>query len=90
MVLHYSNYLHAVLIQLQFLLGKAVPIAQLREDKRFIGPTFVQSFMIMMTIVLMNMLVSVLNESYADARLNVEESAEELEMAHFITERFKE
>ena len=61
-VLHYSNYLHAVLIQLQFLLGKVVPIAQLREDKRFIGPTFVLSFMIMMTIVLMNMLVSVLNE----------------------------
>lgn len=86
---HYSSYLFAVLSQLQFLLGKAVPSAQLREDKPFIGSTFVLSFMIMMTIVLMNMLVSVLNESYADARENAE-SAEELEMAHFIGERFME
>lgn len=38
----------------------------------------------------MNMLVSVLNESYGDAKTNAEESAEELEMARFIGECVKE
>ena len=36
----------------------------------------------------MNMLVSVLNESYTDAKDNAEGSSEELEMARFIGERF--
>ena len=35
----------------------------------------------------MNMLVSVLNESYSDAKTNAEENAKELEMARFIEER---
>ena len=35
----------------------------------------------------MNMLVSVLNESYGDAKSNAEENAKELEMARFIEER---
>ena len=34
----------------------------------------------------MNMLVSVLNESYGDAKSNAEENAKELEMARFIEE----
>lgn len=34
------------------------------------------------------MIVSVLNESYVDARSQAEESAEELEMARFIGEQF--
>ena len=38
----------------------------------------------------MNMIVSVLNESYIDAKTYVEESAEDLEMAHFIAQRFEE
>ena len=38
----------------------------------------------------MNMLVSVLNESYSDAKTQAEESAEDLEMAKFIGERFFE
>ena len=87
-VYHYSSYLHAAISQFEFLLGKAVPIADLRKDKPFIGPTFVLLFMLMMTIFLMNMLVSILNESYTDAKDNAEESSEELEMAHFIGERF--
>ena len=41
-----------------------------------------------MTVFLMNMLVSVLNESYTDAKTHAEDSAEELEMARFIGESF--
>ena len=80
--------MQAVISQFQFLLGTAVPIDDLRKGKPFIGPTFALLFMLCMTIVLMNMLVSVLNESYTDAKTNVEESAEQLEMARFIGERF--
>ena len=59
----------------------------LRRDKPFIGPTFAFLFCISTTIFLMNMLVSVLNESYGDAKSNAEENAKELEMARFIEER---
>ena len=89
-VIEYSSYLNAVMSQFEFLLGKAVPLQALRSDKPFIGPTFVFLFCLSTTIFLMNMLVSILNESYGDAKANAEESAEELEMARFIEERAKE
>ena len=89
-VLEYSSYLNAVMSQFEFLLGKAVPLQALQSDKPFIGPTFVFLFCLSTTIFLMNMLVSILNESYGDAKANAEESAEELEMARFIEERAKE
>ena len=89
-VSNYSSYLQAVVSQFQFLLGTAVPIDDLRNDKPFIGPTFALLFMLCMTVVLMNMLVSVLNESYTDAKTNVEESADQLEMVRFIGESFME
>jgi len=85
---NYSSYLQAVISQFEFLLGKAVPLDDLRNDKPFIGPLFALLFMLSMTVFLMNMLVSVLNESYTDAKTHVEESAEQLEMARFIGERF--
>jgi len=87
---NYSSYLQAVISQFQFLLGTAVPLDDLRNDKPFIGPTFALLFVLCMTVVLMNMLVSVLNESYTDAKTNVEESADQLEMVRFIGERFME
>lgn len=43
-----------------------------------------------MVIILMNMLVSVLNEAYTDAKTQVDKNAEELEMARFIYDRFTE
>ena len=89
-VLEYSSYMQAVISQFEFLLGKAVPLDELRSENPFLGPSFAFLYNITMTIVLMNMLVSVLNESYTDARSFAEESAEELEMARFINERFME
>lgn len=84
----YSSFMQAIISQFEFLLGRAVPLDDLRNENRFIGPAFAFMYMLFMTIVLMNMLVSVLNESYTDAKTHVEESAEELEMARFIGERF--
>ena len=89
-VREYSSYMDAVVSQFQFLLGKAVPLEQLRSENQFLGPLFAFTYNITMTIVLINMLVSVLNESYTDAKCQAEESAEELEMARFIGERFME
>lgn len=84
----YSSFLQAVISQFEFLLGRAVPLDDLRNENRFIGPAFAFMYMLFMTIVLLNMLVSVLNESYIDAKTHAVESAEELEMARFIGERF--
>ena len=87
-VLQYSSYLQAVTSQFEFLLGKAIPIEDLRYEKPFIAPAFFLLFMLTMTVFLMNMLVSILNESYTDAKTHAEDSAEELEMARFIGESF--
>ena len=86
----YSSYMQAVISQFEFLLGKAVPIDGLRRENPFLGPSFAFTYNIAMVIILMNMLVSVLNESYTDAKTQAEKSAEELEMARFIGERFAE
>ena len=87
-VLQYSSYLQAVTSQFEFLLGKAFPLEDLRNQKPFIAPVFLFLFMLSMTVFLMNMLVSVLNDSYTDAKTNAEESAGELEMARYIGESF--
>ena len=39
-VLEYSSNLNAVMLQFEFLLGKAIPMDALRRDKPFVGPTF--------------------------------------------------
>ncbi|XP_078363993.1 polycystin family receptor for egg jelly-like [Oculina patagonica] len=86
-VYSYSSYMQAVVSQFEFLLGKAVPIDKLRNENPFLGPTFAFLYMLITTILFMNMIVSVLNESYAEAKAHAEESAAELEMAHFVGER---
>ena len=87
-VLEYSSYVQAVISQFEFILGKAVPLDDLRRENPFLGPSFAFLYNVTMTVVLMNMIVSVLNESYTDAKTQAEESAEDLEMARFIGERF--
>lgn len=86
----YSTYMQAVTSQFEFLLGKAKSLAGLRSEYPFLGRAFASMYTLCMTIFLMNMIVSVLNEAYTDARTNTEESAEELVMAHFIGERFED
>ena len=86
-VYSYSSYMQAVVSQFEFILGKAVPIDDLRNENHFIGPTFASLFMLTTTILFMNMIVSVLNEAYAEAKTRVEESAAEFEMARFVGER---
>ena len=87
-VFNYSSYLQSVISQFEFLLGKAFPLEDLRNQKPFIAPVFLFLFMLSMTVFLMNMLVSVLNDSYTDAKKTAEESAGELEMARYIGESF--
>lgn len=89
-VFEYASYMQAIISQFQFLLGRAVPLADLRSNNPFLGPSFAFTHNIIMTILLINMLVSLLNESYSEAKSNADESAEELEMARFISERFLE
>ena len=86
-VYSYSSYIQAVVAQFEFLLGKAVPLDDLRNENPFLGPAFTFSYMLITTILFMNMIVSVLNEAYAEARRRAEENADELEMARFIGQR---
>ena len=83
----YSNFISAFTGQLEFLLGKAFPLVELRAENRIIGPAFGLLYMATVLIFLINMIVSMLNESYTEAKTNVEDSADDLEMAHFIGER---
>ena len=83
----YSSYISAFTGQLEFLLGKAFPLVELRTENRIIGPAFALLYMLTVLLLLINMIVSMLNESYTQAKTNLEDSAEDLEMAHFIGER---
>ena len=83
-VYSYSSYIQAVVAQFEFLLGKAVPLDDLRNENPFLGPAFAFSYMLITAILFMNMIVSVLNEAYADAKKHAEENADELEMSRFI------
>ena len=85
----YSSYIQAVVGQLEFLLGKAFPLDDLRNENPFLGPAFAISYMLITTILFMNMIVSVLNEAYAKARTHAEENVDELEMARFIGQRLE-
>ena len=87
-VYFYSSYIQAVVGQLEFLLGKAFPIDDLRNENPFLGPVFAISYMLITTILFMNMIVSVLNQAYAEAR-TCAENADELEMARFIGQRLE-
>ena len=89
-VLEYSSYLNAVMSQFEFLLGKAIPMDALRRDKPLVGPSFSFLFCIFTNIFPMNILLSIFNESYGDAKSKTEENAKELEMARFIEERLME
>ena len=86
-VYSYSSYMRAVVSQFEFTLGKAFPIDSLRNENPLLGPTFGILFMLTTTILFMNMIVSVLNEAYAEAKTRAEKSADEFQMAHFIRER---
>ena len=86
----YSSYLRATVAQFEFLLGKAVPLEDLRGENRILGPIFALLYMLTLTILLMNMLVSMLNDAYSGAKSNVEDSAEDLEVAHYLEERLFE
>ena len=77
----------AVISQFEFLLGTAIPLDDLQGEMPVLGPLFAFAYNITMSIVPMSMLVSVLNESYTDARTYAEENAEVLETARFIGER---
>lgn len=87
-VLGYSSYLRAVVSQFEFILGKAILLSDLRNQNPFLGSLFAFLYNTTMTIVMINMLVSVLNESYIDAKSHAEGSAKDLEMARFIGEQF--
>ena len=89
-VFEYSTYLQAVISQFEFILGKAVPIDDLKRENPFLGPSFALLYNVTVTIFLANMIVSVLNESYTDAKTKAQQSNEELKMARFIGERFIE
>ena len=86
-VYSYSSYIQAVVAQFEFLLGKAVPLDDLRNENPSLGPAFAFSYMLITAILFMNMIVSVLNEAYADAKRHAEENADELEMSRFIGQR---
>ena len=86
----YSSYTSAFTGQIEFLLGKAFPLEEIRVENRIIGPAFAVVYTLTVLILLVNMIVSMLNESYTQAKTNVEDSAEDLQMAHFIGDRLSE
>ena len=73
-----------IISQMQFILGKAVPLADLQPQSAVMATLYASMYMFTMTVVFMNMFVVILNESFEDVKEKEDEIAEEKEMADFI------
>lgn len=83
----YSTFIYAVVSQFEFLLGKAVPLEGLRRENRILGPVFSFAYMGTMTVILINMFVIIISDTYEDVKEDVEERAEQVEMANYMNKQ---
>ena len=73
-----------IVSQLQFLLGKAVPLADLQPQSTILATLYASTYMLTVTVVFVNMFIVILNESFEDVKEREDEIAKEKEMAEFI------
>ena len=73
-----------IVSQLQFLLGKSVPLEDLQPESTVLATLYASMYMSTMTVVFVNIFVVILNESYVDVKEIEDEILEEQEMAEFI------
>ena len=84
---HYSSFLRTLVSEFLMALGGSMELTELQGVNRILGPLFGFSFMFLMSFIVVNFFVAILNECYEEARDHVDKQSAEFEMADFILEK---
>lgn len=86
----YSSFFQAMRAVLQMLLGGEMHFYELKSVDGFIGPMFTFVYMLSMTMILLNMFLAILNDSYEETReLENEDDFADADLCEFMTQYFK-
>lgn len=88
MVNEYRNTASSFTSLLSLMLGKTT-FKDLDEANRILGPLFFFAFMFLVSMVLINMFLSIIIDSYHEVKRDLEKQDNEYEIVDFIIERFK-
>ena len=85
----YRNLFVTAATQTSLLLGK-FNFYEYQNTNRIIGPLFFLGYIIMVNWILMNMFISIINDSYEVVSHNLAKQSNEYEIVDFVMDRFKE
>lgn len=80
----FSTFLRTLAAELLMCLGGNAQFRELQGSNRVLGPFFSFTFVSLMSFIVVNFFVAILNDSYEDAKENTDRQSEEFEMADFI------
>ncbi len=85
----YRNLMVTASTQISLLLGK-FNFYEYENTNRIIGPLFFFGYIIMVNWILMNMFVSIINDSFETVSNNISKQSNDYEIVDFVMDRFKE
>lgn len=80
----YSSFFQAMRAVCQMILGGATHFHELRDTSRFVGPLFVFCYMLSMSMIMLNMFLAILNDSYEEVKDIEGDSFADAELGEFM------
>lgn len=80
----YSSFFQAMRAVCQMILGGATHFHVLRDTSRFVGPLFVFCYMLSMSMIMLNMFLAILNDSYEEVKDIEGDSFADAELGEFM------
>jgi cytochrome b subunit of formate dehydrogenase len=87
-ILGFSTFPRSMTTCFQMMLGK-FQVDGLLQANMFFGPLMFAVYNIFIVFILLNMFVSIINDSFASVRKNAEKQNDDLNMVQFVKEKFK-
>ena len=85
----YSSFTQALRSVLQMILGGETHFQELSSMSRIVGPLFIFSYMFSMSMVILNMFLAILNDSYEDVKDIHGDSFANAELGEFMSNYFR-
>lgn len=83
-VYQYSSFLRSLAAELLMCLGGSMHLEELRGANRYLGPFFSFTFVSLMSFIVVNFFVAILNDSYEYAKEDIDKNSDEFELGDFI------
>ncbi|XP_022801665.1 polycystin-2-like [Stylophora pistillata] len=84
----YSSFFQAMRAVCQMILGGESHFHELKATSRFVGPLFVFCYMLSMSMIMLNMFLAILNDSYEEVKDVQGDSFEDAELGEFMKTYF--